>query len=194
MSLIVSEKGNNTKSNNKYLISEGEHNAVCFAIAAVGQQKTSFGNMQDKLYLGFEIDDNGTHKSLWQPYTLSLNSNSTLRSALTNWRDKGFTSEELKGFSLSKLLGVPCRITITNATGKNGRTYSNIGRHGVDIRKATEKMDSQFEQFIFDNDDPVKENFDKLPKYIQSMVNHDNQTTQEAPAPVDEQVNIDLPF
>lgn len=46
-------------------------------------------------------------------YTLSLNEKATLRHDLENWRTRAFTPEELQGFEMGKVLGVPCMVTLT---------------------------------------------------------------------------------
>lgn len=45
-------------------------------------------------------------------YTLSLGEKANLRKDLESWRGKPFTSEELQGFDLEKLVGVNCFLNV----------------------------------------------------------------------------------
>jgi hypothetical protein len=58
-------------------------------------------------------------------YTLSLADNAFLRKDLENWRGQKFTEEELAGFDLVKLLGVPCLVNVAHVE-RNGRTYADV--------------------------------------------------------------------
>lgn len=52
-------------------------------------------------------------------YTASIGEKANLRKDLVNWRGREFTEEELKGFDIKKLLGVPCMLSLTpNEKGK----------------------------------------------------------------------------
>lgn len=52
-------------------------------------------------------------------YTASIGKKANLRADLVNWRGREFTDEELRGFDIKKLLGVPCLLSLTpNEKGK----------------------------------------------------------------------------
>jgi hypothetical protein len=52
-------------------------------------------------------------------YTASIGEKANLRKDLVNWRGREFTDDELKGFDVKKLLGVPCMLSLTpNDKGK----------------------------------------------------------------------------
>jgi hypothetical protein len=46
-------------------------------------------------------------------YTASIGEKANLRKDLVNWRGREFTEEELRGFDIKKLLGVPCLLSLT---------------------------------------------------------------------------------
>jgi hypothetical protein len=46
-------------------------------------------------------------------YTASIGEKANLRKDLVNWRGREFTDEELQGFDIKKLLGVPCMLSLT---------------------------------------------------------------------------------
>jgi hypothetical protein len=55
-------------------------------------------------------------------YTLSMHEKSTLRKDLESWRGKGFTDAEAAKFDITKLLGVPCLLTVTHKPGVQDAT------------------------------------------------------------------------
>lgn len=62
---------------------------------------------------------------LSKEFTLSLNEKATLRAYLKSWRGRDFTEDEAKAFDLSKLLGVPCMLSVSHKVS-NGKTYADI--------------------------------------------------------------------
>ena len=114
------------------------HLAVCYAIYDIGTQFSErYSKSIHKVIIiwelpeclgEFEMED-GTKKklprSISKRYRLSLHEKADLRKDLENWRGRKFTDEELKGFDLKKLLGVPCQIQVVHNT-VNGQIYSNI--------------------------------------------------------------------
>ena len=143
MGLIAKESG--TASTFKP-VPPGTHLARCYRIIDLGTQKTegSFGEKrQPKIMVQFEIHseddqgqalltDKGEPMSISKNYTLSLSENATLRKDLTSWRGKEFTPQELRGFELKNILGQWAMLSVTRATGNNGKEYTNIiGISGV---------------------------------------------------------------
>ena len=66
----------------------------------------------------FNEDKGPEPYSVSKTYTLSMHEKSTLRKDLESWRGKGFTELEAAKFDITKLLGVPCLLTITRQPGK----------------------------------------------------------------------------
>lgn len=58
-------------------------------------------------------------------FTLSLAESSNLRPFLEMWRGKKFTTDELHGFDVEKLIGAPAYIQVSHNT-KGDRTYANV--------------------------------------------------------------------
>jgi hypothetical protein len=72
-----------------------------------------------------EFDGKKEPARISQNYTMSLHEKSGLRIMLKAWRGVDFTDEELKGFKVNKLLGVPCMVTVSHAS-KGDKTYANV--------------------------------------------------------------------
>lgn len=122
-------------SSEKYpLIPAGTYNAVCVDVVDEGEKESNFDGkkkMQRKVSVWWQLDEERPDKaerfSVRKWYTLSLNEKSSLTADLVAWRGKPFTPEELDGFDLEKLIGVPAMVTIVHKPSADGtRTYANV--------------------------------------------------------------------
>lgn len=108
---------------------EGLHQAVCVDVHDMGLQKTPWGE-KNKVLLVWQIDllneQNGKRFDVRNFYTLSLSEKANLRRDLECWRGRKFTTEELAGFDLEKLLGANCQLQIVHNLGDEGKTYANV--------------------------------------------------------------------
>lgn len=109
----------------------GTFAAVCVDVVDLGMLEVSFGGKskkQHKIRIVWQISevrhDNKPHQAS-KRYTLSLHEKASLRKDLESWRGRAFTPEELEGFDLEKLLGVPALLNIIEDK-KPGGTFANI--------------------------------------------------------------------
>lgn len=116
MGLIAKDKGEYS------LIDEGTHPARCYLVADIGTQVSQFGEAH-QCVIGWEVwpTESPDPDTIHAFYTVSLNAKANLRKALTGWRGKAFTEEELAGFNLAKLLTAPCQLTITHKETGEGK-------------------------------------------------------------------------
>jgi len=133
MPLIVKEDGGTSFP----IIDQGMHHSVCYGIYDLGTHHNPiFDNRSRKVLVCWElpeerieIEKDGEKKDLpraiSKQYTLSLHEKANLRKDLESWRGKSFTSAELEGFDITKLLGVNCMLQVIHRT-KNEKTYANI--------------------------------------------------------------------
>lgn len=152
-------------SNNfvKEWISEGTHDAVCYALYDLGFQEGEYKGKKTinrKLVLAWQVkekiegngDYQGKHKVCYRQLTASLGEKAELRSILVSWRGKQFSEEELQGFDLSKLIGAKCRLSIAHKYD----AYGNVT--GINISQVL-KATPQHSNFTPDK-------IDKIPKWI----------------------------
>jgi hypothetical protein len=108
---------------------EGLHQAVCCDVVDKGLRKTPWGE-KHKIELRWQIegepDESGHLPMVTKWYTLSLSDKAILRHHLEAWRGRKFTTEELQGFDLEKLIGVNCQIQIAHDLGAEGKIYANV--------------------------------------------------------------------
>jgi hypothetical protein len=107
---------------------EGAFGAICADVYDVGTEQTQYGP-KDRVLIVWETTEqhpefSGPHR-VNRKYTASLHSQASLRHDLESWRGKPFSDDELKGFDLENLLGVPALLTIRH-TETGGQTYANV--------------------------------------------------------------------
>lgn len=105
--------------------------AVCAMVSDIG---THLGQYQGKqisnhqIVVLFELaskDSKGFPFQMAKFYTLSLSEKANLRKDLQAWRGKPFTTEELKGFDVDKLVNANCLLSIIHEE-KEGKTKAKI--------------------------------------------------------------------
>ena len=118
-------------------IPEDVYIAICYGIWDIGTQfSEKYGKAIHKVVIVWELpscradfERDGKQVNLPRAtskrYTLSLHKKADLRKDLESWRGKKFTDEELRGFDLKKLLGVPCQLQILH-NKVDEKTYANI--------------------------------------------------------------------
>lgn len=156
-------------------VEAGTHPAVCVSLIDIGEQfNEKYKKSSRKLIMQFEITDeqiiidgHSENRIMSQTYTMSLNERSALYRDLIAWRSKPFTPEELAGFDLKKVLGVPCLLTITH-TESDGGTYANISS----ISKTMKGMvvERTLPLVTFDLDVDPLERIEEFPEWIQKKI------------------------
>lgn len=190
----------------------GTHRAICYAVVDMGMQESTYGT-KHKIRMSWELSDetmqDGRPFSVSKQYTLSLNEKATLRHDLEAWRNRGFTPEELDGFDLFTVVGVPCLVTVTHKPSQDGsRTYANVtGVTG--LPKGMEKPNMVNPPMRFSPDDPQHNDASILPEWLQEKLaaapvrseEADRQGLEEArwvvnrpPAEMYDDLDDDLPF
>lgn len=115
----------------------GTYVARCFGVIVTGTHDAEYQGRKYKRAtvrlqweLPDEMEDFGNGKPeprvIGKKYTHSLGGGSkpsALRGHLEAWRGRPFTQEELAGFDVSKLIGVPCILTVTNEPKQDGQGH-----------------------------------------------------------------------
>lgn len=121
-------------------VKPGTYLARCYRMVEIGTVKEEFQGqikVAQKVMITWELP---TELAVFNPekgeepftvsktYTLSMHEKANLRKDLESWRGKGFTEEECRKFDITKLLGVPCLLSIIQQPSKTdpGRTYTVI--------------------------------------------------------------------
>lgn len=131
--------------------------ARCSRLIDLGSQQSEFNGekkMQRKILLTWELAETRADDSPFQVsrrFGLSLHEKAALRAFLEAWRGRSFTSEELAGFDLRKLLNAPCLLNITH-TERAGKQYANIASV-TPIPKGMTAPDLSAAPVVFDIDD-----------------------------------------
>lgn len=189
----------------------GNHVSVCNMVVDLGKQRTvsqQFGEkIKHQCYIRWETPDeqmewtdrDGNKQSgnrvIGKTYTVSLHENANLRRDLESWRGRPFTEEELKGFDLSKLLGVPGMVNVTHEH-KNGKTYANVAAV-TPLPKSLKENPPQSSLGLLLHDDDTNA-YDDLPEWLQKKI--DEQIKDVEPSGgdqrpfADDDLDSDVPF
>lgn len=207
MTKIIADSGGSTQ---RILPPEGTHAARCFSVVHTGTQKPMKEGFKPKdvVRVSWELPDEKAVFKEGEPekpfvvskqYNRSLNEKATLRKDLEGWRGKQFTPEELKGFDVSKLIGVPCMVSIIHKKADNGNTYANVTSVSS-VPKSMNVPELTNEKLVFSVLDFKQDVYDTFPDFIQNeiMSSRDMQergTTTDTESPKEEPAGgDDLPF
>jgi hypothetical protein len=110
----------------------GPHAAVCCDIVDLGVWQDQYPGKAPrnvrKIRLVFQTDEtreDGKRFTVGRLFTASLGEKANLRKFIESWRGVSFTEEELRGFSLSKLIGAPALVQVKHRK-KGEKTYADI--------------------------------------------------------------------
>jgi hypothetical protein len=153
----------------------GTHMSICYQIIDLGTQKTTFQGevkQQRKIMLGFELQDefmdDGRPLMVSSRYTLSGFKNAMLRKHLESWRAKAYTDDEFAAFDISKLLGVPAMLTLTQSDDEK---YVNITSISLPPKGTKMKpLVNEKRLLILDNEQFSREVFDSLHEKLQATI------------------------
>lgn len=198
MSLTVSQTADNSQ---KSMVPEGPNVARCTAVIDLGTQTNEWKGekkVNKKVLLSWEFpectavfnEEDGPQplgRSLH--YNASLHEKSTLRKHLVAWRGQQFTDQELKGFSLTKVLGHPCLATVEHVTKQDGSKTDKITSVGK-LPKGLTCPEQINEPYAYSIEEHPK-NWDRLPNWVKETIKKSpefQEVTNTAPAPVQEEV------
>lgn len=174
------------EENKREPLSANNHIARCVQVIDLGTQpekafETGEDQLNHKIRITWEIPneiiewtdkETGEAKSrcqvISQEFKASLHEKSKLRKTLASWRGRDFTPEELKGFEITKLLGVTCFLNIVHVE-KDGNKYANISAV-TPIARGMTCPDQIIPSIYFDIDNIDWETYDALPTFLQEKI------------------------
>lgn len=186
----------------------GVHNAVCVQVIDLGTQQTAFLDEKTgqpkharQIRIAWEIDEvmeSGNRFLVSKTYAASMNEKANLRKDLESWRGVVFKESDFApgGFSLRKLLGAGCQLSIVDYVRKDGKASTRIG--GVmKLAKGQTKLEPQFECVLFDLDEFDRTLFESLSPYLKETIEKSPEyralsSRQAAPPAPNERFDPDL--
>jgi hypothetical protein len=110
-------------------------------------------------------------QAISREFTLSMHEKSTLRAFLTSWRGKGFSDEEAYAFDVSKLVGVPCMLSIVHEPSKADPTKIREKISGISTVMKGVTMPPQINpSFVFELEAFDQAKFDMLPDWLKDKI------------------------
>lgn len=134
-----------------------------------------------KVMLNFEIPgervevkkENGETEpapmTIGKEYTLSLNEKANLRKDLESWRGRQFTTDELKGFQVEKVVGQPCMLSVLHKPNAQGKVYARISAISG-LPKGVECPPIWHQPVIYEIDHGDNDIFKALPNWIKAKI------------------------
>ena len=194
MAIIATDNG----SGDYELIPEDNHAARCVMIAEIGTQETPFGAKR-QVIIGWELpgerrtfdaEEGEKPAMLSKFYTLSLNQKANLRLDLESWRGRAFTEEELGGFDIESLAGVPCLLNVVHKADSQGSTRAKISTISR-LPKGMSCPDQENATRLYEIGDGAGGCFDVLPEWIQNQIK--NSIEWNAGSPNSAQIDTSKP-
>lgn len=162
------------------------YQARCVQFIDIGEQKNpQDGNTRRQCMLIFElpterikIKDKETGEEREMPrmmtgtYTLSMSEKSNLRKTINQWRGVALSDEEARRFDVSKLLNVPCMLSVVHKTStKSGNAYATIGGVSKYPKSMPALPPAETPIFVFDLDtvDDLAA-MEALPNWVQERI------------------------
>lgn len=179
MGLTMKEKGNG-KSYDP--VPADLHIGICYAVVDLGTQCNPWREGEDKHQvliiwelpdLRIDVERDGITQNLPRAiskrYTASFHEKANLRKDLQKWRGRPFTTDELKGFHLSKLLGVNCTLLVQHKVSKStGNTYAMVDT--VMPLKGVDKREPENPVVYYDMDEHGKALPKGLPDWVIDVI------------------------
>lgn len=194
-------------------IDAGTYVARCFSMVQIGTVESEYmGETKElnKVRVTWELPnelkvykegEDAKPLTVSKKFTLSLHEKANLRKFLESWRGKSFNEEEAKKFNISKLLGVPCMLSVIHKTSKQGKVYADISSVSS-LPKGLECPPQINSNFEFSFTPYEQDKFDSLPDWLKDeiktskeykqMTEPNNKEINAEDLPIDN--NDDLPF
>lgn len=159
----------------------GTHIARCFGVVDLGTQPSDIYAPAQKVLLLFELPyeliewEEGGQKheapmTISKEYRMTIGKKANLRRDLISWRGRDFTEEELAGFNVGKVCGVPCQVNIVHGVSGKGSRYAKVESISG-LAKGMGCPDPYHPTVLFELEMGKEcEVFKKLPEWIQKKI------------------------
>ena len=164
------------------LLPAGNHTAVCYGMVDLGTHETEFSgvkSMKRQVRVVWELsnkkkvfDESRGEEPLsaGKNFTLSMHEKSGLRKFIETWRGKKYTPEQAASVDITKLLGVPCMLSIIHGVNETtGKDYAQISSATL-LEEGSAPPKQHNKSYEFSLDEFKQEDFDMLPKWLQEKI------------------------
>lgn len=119
-------------------VEPGTYVARCYSMIEVGTVDTEFQGEKKKRHevmltwelptelAVFNMEKGMEPFAVSKTYTLSMHEKAVLRKDLESWRGLGFTEDEARSFDITKLLGVPCILSVIHKPWVSDATKTSV--------------------------------------------------------------------
>jgi hypothetical protein len=163
------------KSNSlAYLVPAGTHPAICYCVAELGTQDTTYGK-KPMLHIGWELPEerlaDGRPAVVSRRYNKSAAPQSALRNDIESWQGRRFSDIDLDTFDLAELVGKTCQVSIQHSDEAGGRIYANVTAVLPPPRGMAKELETRNEPLVFEFDDAAaRSQYAALPEFLQTAI------------------------
>jgi hypothetical protein len=158
------------------------HRAVCYSVVDIGttyderykkekrQIVITWELIDERIDLEREGETVNLPRAISETYTLSLGDRANLRKMLQSWRGKDFTEQELQGFDLKNILGVPCQVQVMHRKKPDGRVFAKVENVLPWPKRDEVPNGTENELMYFSLDDVCKAELPSVPQWVQKRI------------------------
>jgi len=156
----------------------GSHIARCYQIIDHGTHFDEKWNKRNrKVQFMFELptelavfnEDKGEQPFYVKTqFNMFMNEKASLRKFIESWLGKQMNDKQAADFDITKLIGQPCMINVVHST-KGENTYANIASI-MPLPKGVQCPPAINEQLVFDTGKPDYDVYNKLPEFLQQII------------------------
>lgn len=162
-------------------IPAGTYVARCYSMIHLGTIMENYmgeNKLMNKVRITFELptekkvfkEENGEQPySMSKDFTLSMHEKANLRKTLEGWRGRSFTEDECKRFDITKLLGVPCMVSIIHKKNKENKDYAVLNSIST-LPKGLDCPTQINASFSFEWDAFDENKFNSLPDWLKEKM------------------------
>lgn len=189
------------------------HIAVCYMVVDLGMHDEEYNGeikRKHKVRISWELSQelmsDGRPFSIPKKYTLGLTNTGNLLPDLESWRGRAFTPEELLGFDLQNLLGVPCLLNVIHKNSEDTKKPYAVVSSIAPLPRGTPKPALYNKPLFFSLSDPdAIQKYNAMEPWLQKLINIDplrarmpvgspeNPASAYKPDPLDD-LDDDIPF
>jgi hypothetical protein len=160
--------------NEGYLVPEGIHPAICYCIAELGTQETSFGD-KPQVHIGWEVPEerlpDGRVAVVSRRYSVSAHQKSSLRGDIEKWQGRRLNDVDLDTFDFNALIGQTCQVSIQHSDDIGGRIYANVAGVMPPSRGTAKRVKTENPPIFFEFGSPnQKAMYDLLPNFLRTAI------------------------
>ena len=162
------------KNSSSFLVAAGTHPAICYCVAELGTQETSYGK-KPQIHIGWELPEeplpNGRPAVVRRRYAVSADPKSALRTDIESWEGRRFSAIDLDAFDIADLIGQTCLLSVQHSDEVGGRIYANVASVLPPPRGMAKRMQTHNDPIVFELEhESARAMYAALPEWLRTTI------------------------